>query len=81
MDLTLSCATIRSDSPPSAVSTHRPAFFLHLSNLILTCFQDVKKAILEDILTLGKEAGLKSFEQVTDAMFDNAPYMSHLISI
>ncbi|CAN9510350.1 unnamed protein product [Ophioblennius macclurei] len=28
--------------------------------------QDVKKAILEDILTLGKEAGLKSFEQVKD---------------
>ncbi|KAM9314659.1 long-chain-fatty-acid--CoA ligase 1a isoform 2-T2 [Pholidichthys leucotaenia] len=28
--------------------------------------QDVKKAILEDILSLGKEAGLKSFEQVRD---------------
>uniref|UniRef100_A0A672I0P5 Long-chain-fatty-acid--CoA ligase n=1 Tax=Salarias fasciatus TaxID=181472 RepID=A0A672I0P5_SALFA len=28
--------------------------------------QDVKKAILEDILNLGKEAGLKSFEQVRD---------------
>uniref|UniRef100_A0A1A8L4G5 Long-chain-fatty-acid--CoA ligase n=1 Tax=Nothobranchius pienaari TaxID=704102 RepID=A0A1A8L4G5_9TELE len=27
--------------------------------------KDVKGAILEDILTLGKEAGLKSFEQVT----------------
>ncbi|KAL0973937.1 hypothetical protein UPYG_G00213180 [Umbra pygmaea] len=27
---------------------------------------DVKKAILEDILKLGKEAGLKSFEQVKD---------------
>uniref|UniRef100_A0A7N8XF62 Long-chain-fatty-acid--CoA ligase n=1 Tax=Mastacembelus armatus TaxID=205130 RepID=A0A7N8XF62_9TELE len=29
--------------------------------------KDVKKAILEDILRLGKEAGLKSFEQVTAA--------------
>uniref|UniRef100_A0A668TMB3 Arachidonate--CoA ligase n=1 Tax=Oreochromis aureus TaxID=47969 RepID=A0A668TMB3_OREAU len=28
--------------------------------------KDVKKAILEDILNLGKEAGLKSFEQVRD---------------
>ncbi|XP_026158957.1 long-chain-fatty-acid--CoA ligase 1a isoform X2 [Mastacembelus armatus] len=28
--------------------------------------KDVKKAILEDILRLGKEAGLKSFEQVRD---------------
>ncbi|XP_078799589.1 long-chain-fatty-acid--CoA ligase 1-like isoform X2 [Oryzias latipes] len=28
--------------------------------------KDVKAAILEDILTLGKEAGLKSFEQVRD---------------
>uniref|UniRef100_A0A1A8ETN5 Long-chain-fatty-acid--CoA ligase n=1 Tax=Nothobranchius korthausae TaxID=1143690 RepID=A0A1A8ETN5_9TELE len=28
--------------------------------------KDVKGAILEDILTLGKEAGLKSFEQVRD---------------
>ncbi|XP_029287225.1 long-chain-fatty-acid--CoA ligase 1a isoform X2 [Cottoperca gobio] len=28
--------------------------------------QDVKKAILEDILRLGKEAGLKSFEQVRE---------------
>ncbi|XP_029005125.1 long-chain-fatty-acid--CoA ligase 1a isoform X2 [Betta splendens] len=28
--------------------------------------KDVKKAILEDMLTLGKEAGLKSFEQVRD---------------
>lgn len=31
--------------------------------------QDVKNAILEDIQKLGKEAGLKSFEQVTCAIF------------
>ncbi|XP_044202935.1 long-chain-fatty-acid--CoA ligase 1a isoform X1 [Thunnus albacares] len=30
--------------------------------------KDVKSAILEDILRLGKEAGLKSFEQVRDIM-------------
>lgn len=30
----------------------------------------MKTAILEDILRLGKEAGLKSFEQVIVAMFD-----------
>ncbi|KAK2817106.1 hypothetical protein Q5P01_025297 [Channa striata] len=30
------------------------------------CNKDVKNAILEDILKLGKEAGLKSFEQVRD---------------
>lgn len=29
------------------------------------CLQEVKKAILSDMTKLGKEAGLKSFEQVT----------------
>lgn len=31
----------------------------------LVYFQEVKKAILEDIVKLGKESGLKSFEQVS----------------
>lgn len=30
----------------------------------------MKNAILEDLLRLGKEAGLKSFEQVIVAMFE-----------
>ncbi len=30
----------------------------------------MKTAIVEDLLRLGKEAGLKSFEQVTVAMLD-----------
>ncbi|XP_063045823.1 long-chain-fatty-acid--CoA ligase 1-like isoform X2 [Engraulis encrasicolus] len=33
--------------------------------------QDVKKAILEDILKLGKDGGLKSFEQVKDIALHN----------
>lgn len=30
----------------------------------LLCLQEIKKAILSDMTKLGKEAGLKSFEQV-----------------
>lgn len=29
-----------------------------------SCLQDVKKAIISDMTKLGKQAGLKSFEQV-----------------
>lgn len=36
----------------------------------LSC-QDVKKAILEDLVKLGKESGLKSFEQVSDTLILN----------
>lgn len=36
--------------------TELPSFFLPV--------QEVKAAILEDMVRLGKEAGLKSFEQV-----------------
>lgn len=32
---------------------------------VYLCSQDVKKAILEDMVKLGKESGLKSFEQVS----------------
>lgn len=34
------------------------------------CLQEVKKAILEDLIRLGKEAGLKSFEQVSDCVIN-----------
>lgn len=33
-------------------------------NSLLSCLQEIKKAILSDMTKLGKEAGLKSFEQV-----------------
>lgn len=42
--------------------------FLHpteLNWIELFLSQDVKKAVLEDMRAVGKEAGLKSFEQVT----------------
>lgn len=32
-------------------------------------FKDVKAAILEDILILGKDGGLKSFEQVSNVKY------------
>lgn len=32
--------------------------------VFVSLFQDMKKAVLEDMTTVGKEAGLKSFEQV-----------------
>ena len=35
--------------------------------MFFLCLQEIKKAILSDMTKLGKEAGLKSFEQVITA--------------
>lgn len=41
-------------------------FFIRtLPTVNFFCLQEMKKAILSDMTKLGKEAGLKSFEQVT----------------
>ena len=40
----------------------------HFHFAALTTLQEVKDAILEDIVRLGKEAGLKSFEQVSSSI-------------
>lgn len=37
---------------------------MQLSNIYFKTLQDVKKAIISDLVKLGREAGLKSFEQV-----------------
>lgn len=39
-------------------------FFSYHDIFFTPCLQDVKKAIISDLTKLGKEAGLKSFEQV-----------------
>uniref|UniRef100_A0A4W5JJ62 Arachidonate--CoA ligase n=1 Tax=Hucho hucho TaxID=62062 RepID=A0A4W5JJ62_9TELE len=53
-----------------SLQRHCTAIFIpHSMMLPPPCFtvgMDVKKAILEDILKLGKDSGLKSFEQVKD---------------
>uniref|UniRef100_A0A8C7PV80 Arachidonate--CoA ligase n=1 Tax=Oncorhynchus mykiss TaxID=8022 RepID=A0A8C7PV80_ONCMY len=65
---------IRSD-PVAQIFVHGDSFLSERSLLstaikmnCLNClsFQELKNAILEDILRLGKEGGLKSFEQVRD---------------
>ncbi|KAI0221628.1 Long-chain-fatty-acid--CoA ligase 6 [Lamellibrachia satsuma] len=38
---------------------------------------DMKKAILEDMLAVGKKAGLKSFEQVRDIYLTADPFRVH----
>lgn len=43
---------------------------MRLTVIIFFCLQEVKKAILSDMIKLGKEAGLKSFEQVNGSSSD-----------
>lgn len=48
-----------------------------LLKIDLFCLQEIKKAILSDMTKLGKEAGLKSFEQVKLLfMFPQKTYVS-----
>lgn len=52
-------------------------FGMFLTVTFFFCLQEIKKAILSDMTKLGKEAGLKSFEQVT-VPHDSPKYQGHL---
>lgn len=47
---------------------------MRLTVIIFFCLQEVKKAILSDMIKLGKEAGLKSFEQVNGSSSDDSHF-------
>lgn len=61
----LSLSLVDLNSKPCSLYHPTPIHVLKCVVVSLTSIQELKKAILDDMVMLGKQSGLHSFEQVT----------------